>query len=156
MNYLFDKKKDDLLTLLLGHNREIAKRIFHYNSQKRLHVNKIINSNIKRLTYNDKMTVLWILSLIKCMKRNRSQSIIQKYSPKHCRSQIHVNCQNIDPSYLNKKAKKLYTTHLKSTLALSVEHKLQSRNKIAASNFEKGWIIDSGASVRMTPLKKDY
>ena len=120
MNYLFDKKKDDLLTLLLGHNREIAKRIFHYNSQKRLHVNKIINSNIKRLTYNDKMTVLWILSLIKCMKRNRSQSIIQKFSPKYCRSQIHMNCQNIDPSYPNKKAKRLYTTHLKSTLALSL------------------------------------
>ena len=31
MNYFFDKKKDDLLTLLLGYNREIAKRFFHYN-----------------------------------------------------------------------------------------------------------------------------
>ena len=67
MNYFFDKKKDDLLTLLLGHNREIAKRIFYYNSRKRLYMNEIIHSNVKRLTYNDKITVLWILSLIKGM-----------------------------------------------------------------------------------------
>ena len=57
MNYFFDKKKDDLLTLLLGHNREIAKRIFHYNSRKRIHMNEIIKYNIKKLTHNDKMTV---------------------------------------------------------------------------------------------------
>ena len=44
---------------------------------------------------------------------------------------------------------------MKSTLALSVEHELQSKNKFAASNLEKGWIIDSGASAHMTPFKKD-
>ena len=155
MNYLFDKEKDDLLTLLLWHNRESSKRIFHCDSKKRFHMYVIINSNIKRLTYNDKMTVLWILSLMKGTKRNRSQSIIQKFSPKHYRSQICMNCQNIDPSYQNKKAKRLYSTHLKSTLALSVEHELQSRNKFAASNLEKGWIIDSSASAHMTPFKND-
>ena len=45
-------------------------------------MNEIINSNIKRLIYNDKMTVLWILSLKKGMKKNGSQSKVQKYSPK--------------------------------------------------------------------------
>ena len=44
---------------------------------------------------------------------------------------------------------------MKSTLALSVEHELQSWNKFAASNLEKGWIIDSGASAHMIPFKKD-
>ena len=34
-------------------------------------------------------------------------------------------------------------------------HELQSRNKFAASNLEKGWIVDSGASAYMTPFKKD-
>ena len=63
-----------------------------------------------------------------------------------------MNYQNIDSSYSNKEAKKLYTTHLKSMLALSVEHELQSRNKFAASNLEKGWIIDSGTSVHINPL----
>ena len=73
----------------------------------------------------------------------------------HCRSQIHVNCQNIDPPCPKNKARHLYTTHLKSTLALCVEHDLQSRNKFAASNLEKGWIIDSGTSVHINPFKKD-
>ena len=44
---------------------------------------------------------------------------------------------------------------MKSTLPLSVEYELQSRNKFAASNLEKGWIVDSGASAYMTPFKKD-
>ena len=75
----------------------------------------LINSNIRRLCYNDKITVLWILSLMKAMKGNRSQSIIQDFSPRHCRSQDHINCQNINPPCPNKKGKHIYTNHLKST-----------------------------------------
>ena len=44
---------------------------------------------------------------------------------------------------------------MKSTLALNVEHELQYKNRFAASNLEKGWIIDSGASAHMTPYKGD-
>ena len=97
MNYIFDKRKDDLLTLLVGHNREVAKRIFYYNSKNSHHMQDLINTNIRRLCYNDKITVLWILSLMKAMKGNKSQSIIQEFSPRHCRSQDHINCQNINP-----------------------------------------------------------
>ena len=109
MNYIFDKRKDDLLTLLVGHNREVAKRIFYYNSKNSHHMQDLINTNIRRLCYNDKITVLWILSLMKAMKGNKSQSIIQEFSPRHCRSQDHIDCQNINPPCLNKKAKYFYT-----------------------------------------------
>ena len=35
------------------------------------------------------------------------------------------------------------------------QHKLSARNKFPAADLEKGWIIDSGASIHMTPFKKD-
>ena len=66
-----------------------------------------------------------------------------------------MNCKNVDLHYQDIKAKHLHIDNLKSTLALSVEHKLQNRYKCAASNLEKGWIIDSGTSVHMPPFKKD-
>ena len=35
------------------------------------------------------------------------------------------------------------------------QHELSARNNFPASNLEKGWIIDSGASAHMTPFRKD-
>ena len=39
--------------------------------------------------------------------------------------------------------------------AYTSQHDLAYRNKFPASNLEKGWIIDSGASAHMTPFKRD-
>ena len=119
-------------------------------------MNEIINIRIRKLNLNDKTTMLWILSLVRGMKGNISQSIIQKNSPRHCSGYNHVNCQKLDSSYPYKKGKHTYPIHLKSTLALSVEHELQSRDKFANSNLKKGWIIDSSSSTHMTPFKNDY
>ena len=35
------------------------------------------------------------------------------------------------------------------------QHEINARTKFPATNLEKGWIIDSGASAHMTPFKKD-
>ena len=35
------------------------------------------------------------------------------------------------------------------------QHELSAQNNFPASNLEKGWIIDSGASAHMTPFWKD-
>ena len=44
----------------------------------------------------------------------------------------------------------LYTQH-----AFISQHKISSQNQSPATNLEKGWIIDSGASAYMTPFHKD-
>ena len=38
--------------------------------------------------------------------------------------------------------------------ALNVDHKIQARNYLPATE-KKGWVIDSGASAHMTPYKRD-
>ena len=42
---------------------------------------------------------------------------------------------------------------LKTVHAYSVENELQAKNHLPTSNLEQGWVIDSGASTHMTPLK---
>ena len=63
MNYLFDKQKDNLLTLLIGQNREMAKRDFYYNSKHIFHMNEIFNTNIRRLNLHKKTTFFMDWSL---------------------------------------------------------------------------------------------
>ena len=41
------------------------------------------------------------------------------------------------------------------TYAYSVEHELLAKNHFPASDLEKGWVIDSGASTHMTPFRRD-
>ena len=43
----------------------------------------------------------------------------------------------------------------RSTFAYNVEHKLLAKNPFPASDLEKGWVIDSGASAHMTPFRRD-
>ena len=35
------------------------------------------------------------------------------------------------------------------------QHEINARSKFPATDLEKGWSIDSGASAHMTPFKKD-
>ena len=44
---------------------------------------------------------------------------------------------------------------MNSTLAFNVEHEIHSRNNLPATDIEKGWIIDSGASAYKTTFKRD-
>ena len=73
-----------------------------------------------------------------------------KYPTKYKKSQCH-DCTNPISNRLDNKC----SHRLNSSLTLNVEHEVQSRNKIAASNLEKGWIVDSDFSAHLTPFKGD-
>ena len=153
MNYVFDKEKDNLLILLIGHNREMAKKLFFYNSKSHLHLDKILHTSINSLTLQNRITLLWLTSIMRSMKNNKSSSILNNIPPKSLNKKERFSNKPNPPS-----SNMLHTNcyqPLKSTLALNVEHELQNRNRFAASNLEKGWIIDSGASAHMTPYKRD-
>ena len=47
----------------------------------------------------------------------------------------------------------LRTRH--TQVAYMSQHDLAYKNSFPATNLEKGWIIDSGASAHMTPFRKD-
>ena len=61
---------------------------------------------------------------------------------------------DVTPPHSNLKRKRC-KTDLESTFAYKVEHELQARNILPASDLVRGWIIDSGASAHMTPFKQD-
>ena len=154
MNYVFDKEKDNLLILLIGHNREMAKKLFYYNSKNYSHLANILHASINSLSLQNQITLLWITSIMRSMKNNRSSSILNRNS-KHSYNKekkgFHLNPHSSSKNMLHSEC----YHPLKSTLALNVEHELHNRNKFSATNLEKGWIIDSGASAHMTPYKRD-
>ena len=45
--------------------------------------------------------------------------------------------------------------HHKHFSALNVDHEIQARNYLPATDIKRGWVIDSGASAHMTPYKRD-
>ena len=49
----------------------------------------------------------------------------------------------------------IYRRAVHSQRAYMSQHEINARTKFPATNLEKGWIIDSGASAHMTPFKKD-
>ena len=74
---------------------------------------------------------------MKSMNNNRSQSIIKDMSKMYLTKSR--KCQN--PYPYNPRSNKLgnkCSYHLNSTLALNLEHEGQRRNRITASNLEKG------------------
>ena len=91
---------------------------------------------------------------MRSMKNNISSSIIKNtISNSHNKHRRRLH-HDSHPLSSNKSHNHCFH-HLRSTLALNVEHELQSKNRFAASNLEEGWIIDSGASAHMTPFKKN-
>ena len=43
-----------------------------------------------------------------------------------------------------------------SIFTFNVEHEVHVKNHLPAHYLETGWVIDIGASVYMTPFRKDY
>ena len=68
ITYVFDKQKDNLLTLLIGHNRETVKRIFYNNSKNGNHINRTLSKSIRRLNPHNKTALLWVIYLMKGVK----------------------------------------------------------------------------------------
>ena len=64
---------------------------------------------------------------------------VTKNQYKHHKSPIYKRKQNNIPSQQ----------------AYISQHDIAARNNFPATDLEKGWIIDSGASAHMTPFKKD-
>ena len=62
--------------------------------------------------------------------------------------------QDITPPQSNISSKEQNSKRVNSTLAFNVEHEIHSRNNLPATDIEKGWIIDSGASAHMTSDRK--
>ena len=59
---------------------------------------------------------------------------------------------NTCPKYLQNKM--YHTVKMNKQTAYMSQHELSARNNFPASNLEKGWIIDSGASAHMTPFSE--
>ena len=82
------------------------------------------------------------------------------HSPPHRRLPKHTNryqdsCTVSTPPHSNRSRRHGKNEDKKSTFAFNVEHEILARNHLPASDLEKGWVIDSGASAHMTPFRRD-
>ena len=66
-----------------------------------------------------------------------------------------IFCTMLTPPHSNVSRRQGRADDKKSTYAFNVEHEILARNHLPASDLEKGWVIDSGASAHMTPFRKD-
>ena len=142
--------QEDLITIIWV--------LCHLHSSNRLNSNPHIQKKSNRRPY--------------CFKgrkfdrnRNRSYSPVYNHrsrgqAPSHkCKNQPnnHIpfkHCTNKD-QFQNRPTRYYNSRYSYHQTAFVSQHELSARNNFPATDLEKGWIIDSGASAHMTPFRKD-
>jgi len=111
-----------------------------------------ISHEIRKLNYNNQISLLWLLSYMNRYNQHPTYNQRKMMNTKDKNEGFHKTItpprSNISRRHVGDKAKR-------STFAFSVEHETLARNYLPASDLEKGWVIDSGASAHMTPFRKD-
>ena len=116
----------------------------------------LLTKEIHKLPNYDKISILWLLC---AMNKQRNK---QKF---HRNKRFHRNPKDqrkrndlytiTTPPHSNKTKRYGKSEAKKSTNAFNVEHELLAKNHFPASDLERGWVIDSGASAHMTPFRRD-
>ena len=99
------------------------------------------------------MTTLWVM----CQLKSKNQFVNQhKFNSRPNPKLVRHRCKNTTRNELRGKN---YSYRHKKTrhtqVAYMSQHDLAYKNSFPATDLEKGWIIDSGASAHMTPFRKD-
>ena len=102
----------------------------------------------------DQISLLWLLSFM-----NRHYKV-PSYIKYHRRNHHVVTRQDkfhtiLTPPHSSVSRRQGRSDDKKSTYAFNVDHEILARNHLPASDLEKGWVIESGASSHMTPSRKD-
>ena len=120
--------------------------------------------NFDKINQHDLISILWLLchlhsSNLTLMSINKPK---QKYIARRNHSlQVSRQYPYLRDVYKQRQDKHHCKTYRNTNTIFShhktymIQHELFARNKIPAADLEKGWIIDSGASVHMTPFNKD-
>ena len=140
------------------HNYNTKKQFYKFLMHPSIPLLKLLSNELRRLNQFDLITILWLI----CKLRNEnakssysSRKLNRFPRRKHRRDLMKKNFHNdVTPHHSNSKRKRC-KTDMESTFAYKVEHELQARNILPASDLVRGWIIDSGASAHMTPFKQD-
>ena len=85
----------------------------------------------------------------------RNMRPMDNIHPNKSRRALQISENDSTPPHSNVSKHRGRLLRLKTTLVYSVEHELQTRNHLPATNLEQEWIIHSGASAHMTPFKKE-
>ena len=92
-----------------------------------------------------------------CQLRSKNQFMTKhKFFSRHTSNMVQHqnNSKTQNQSRSRNQTKGNLRTHHTQVVYMS-QHDLAYKNSFPATNLEKGWIIDSGASAHMTPFRKD-
>ena len=154
-NFYHHKQRINMLSKIPASNR--MKETFNHSlfKEARCHsLYKTITNKIYNLPNYEQSTVRWLLNALQEDKiRHTSNHRVKNYNRpyKHKRDIAIMTT----PPHSNKTRRCGNYVDKNSTNAFNVEHEILAKNHFPASDLEKGWVIDSGASAHMTPFTKD-
>ena len=136
----------------------LKEKFYRLIFQDDMNLYKTIMKEVRKLGQYNQTTILWILSQIE--RRNnykypQYKKRLNNLMNKDKRNRPFKNkdmYQDITSPQSNISSKREISKRVDSTLAFNVEHEIRSRNNLTATDIEKGWIIDSGASPHVTPF----
>ena len=119
--------------------------------------------NFNKINQHDLISILWLL----CHSHSSNLTLmpINKSKQKYTSNKNHLIEVSRQYPYLRGIYKEKQNEHHSKTYkntntifppqkAYVSQHEIFARNKFPATDLEKGWIIDSGASAHMTPFKR--
>ena len=118
-------------------------------------------AHFNKMTQENLITIIWVLSHLHSKSFDNSFNNkktpflnIHRHKGRQNKKKKHKRSgPNMYHAYLQDSLH--HTTKAHKQTAYMSQHELSARNSFPASNLEKGWIIDSGASAHMTPFRKD-
>ena len=113
------------------------------------------SKEIRKLSYHDQLSTLWLMSFMNRHKRQLNNKNIHKTdnTPKYIYKNTRSIHEMITPHRPNRSLPR--DEAIGSIFAINVEHELLTKNLLPAHDLERGWVINSGASAHMTPFRKD-
>ena len=117
-------------------------------------------TSFDKINQHDLISILWLFCHLHFSNRKSLQGYtFQKYK-KNPKYQPTSNNRRITHLRGVKTLKKdsnynIYRRAVHSQRAYMSQHEINARTKFPATNLEKGWIIDSGASAHMAPFQRD-
>ena len=156
-NFYHHKQRLNMLSQIPASNR--MKKTFNHSlfKEARYHsLYRTITNKSYKLSNYEQIMILWSLNTLQEHKKRQPSSLRIKHNcnrPYRHKRDISIMTT---PPHSNRTRRYGNCVDKNSTNTFDVEHKILAKNHFPASDLEKGWVIDSGASAHMIPFTKDY